>query len=260
MLDESGVEDLPGDHPDRSGQPTLDPALAPGRDRATAAASSRRPRHRRRVGSSTSTRVRGDAVAARLVAGEVRPVEEQHPRAGSLGRERPIAAVAPAGPAPTTAMSQCSPASSRRHQQHGVGPGRSPTAARNGVRPPVTSATTARAATTSSAPTTQPHGTAAGRCTITADARRRTITASTRVRLRADAGAGARAPRSPRRRRGRAACSPGGLRRRASRPARAPTVRGGPAPGSASTTKTVRPPNASAYGTHEHGVDLSPRL
>ena len=114
---------------------------------AGAAASSRRRRRRRRPRRSTSTHVRGDAVAAGLVAGEVGPVEQQHPQ-GRVGVQRrrarwprrPGRRPRPRGPRSVPRLVGVligpTPAWPRRPAPCAI-------AARNGARPCATSATAA---------------------------------------------------------------------------------------------------------------------
>ena len=82
-LDQPGVEHLARDHPHRAGQRPATRGVAAGQLQRAAPAPSRRRRRRRRPGQHVED-VRGDAVAAALVAREVVAVEQQHPQAGGL--------------------------------------------------------------------------------------------------------------------------------------------------------------------------------
>ena len=111
--DEPGVEDRARHHPGGPRHPPGHGVPVAGVAAADLEAAQRRPAVDHVAGADLAEHVdgvRGDPVAAGLVAGEVGAVEQQHPQRRVGARARRGRRPTPAGPAPTTTRSQSVPA------------------------------------------------------------------------------------------------------------------------------------------------------
>ena len=150
-LDQPGVEHPPRDDPHLATHGALDPDVAAGELEAP----QRRPVVDHVAGPHLGEgveHVRGDPVAARLVAGEVACGRAAARAAPGRAASAPSAAADPAGPAPTTTRSHCSGAVIGPTTSSTASTSAIATAATNGTRPRVVTTSATRTATSAPRP------------------------------------------------------------------------------------------------------------